>query len=144
MSFLNRVTVVLLMCLYWPFVLAAGPVAVTYIGSNKHPLVNAEAVDYYDVTLSVYNIDGHRNLEEQLSGGLPQNYAEAEKIANERLMAMDGKAVQDAFRGVALTLLWDLKRVPAIVFGDGELVIYGVTDLNEALKRYSFFRSRTR
>jgi integrating conjugative element protein (TIGR03757 family) len=144
MSFLNRVTVVLLMCLYWPLVLAAGPVAVTYIGSNKHPLVNAEAVDYYDVTLSVYNIDGHRNLEEQLSAGLPQNYAEAEKIANERLMAMDGKAVQDAFRGVALTLLWDLKRVPAIVFGDGEQVIYGVTDLSEALKRYSFFRSRTR
>jgi hypothetical protein len=52
--------------------------------------------------------------------------------------------VQQAFQGIALTLMWDLKKVPAIVFGDGDQVIYGVTDLNVALKRYDFYRSRTR
>ncbi|MEW8139162.1 MAG: DUF1525 domain-containing protein [Candidatus Thiodiazotropha endolucinida] len=138
------VSVLFLMFFQWPLALADAPLAVTYIGTNAHTLVNAKAAEHYNVALSVYNIDGHRNLEKELSADLPQNFVEAEKIANDRLMALDGKAIQDAFRGVALTLQWDLRKVPAIVFGDGDQVIYGVTNLDEALKRYQYFQSRTR
>jgi integrating conjugative element protein (TIGR03757 family) len=124
--------------------LADAPLAITYIGTNQLPIVNAHAADNFDVMLSIYNIDDHRNLEKELSANLPKDFSQAEKIANERLQALDGKLVQNAFKGVALTLLWDLKKVPAIVFGDGDQVIYGVTDLDVALKRYDYFISRTR
>jgi integrating conjugative element protein (TIGR03757 family) len=145
MSRLNFINPALLFALHLPLATAAdAPLVVTYIGTNDHPTVNAGVAKAYSVTLSMYNIDAHRNLEKQLSADLPRNFAEAEKLANERLKAMDGKVVQEAFKGVALTIQWDLKKVPAIVFGDGEQVIYGVTDLDEALKRYSFYRSRTR
>jgi integrating conjugative element protein (TIGR03757 family) len=118
--------------------------AVTYIGTNNHSIVNAEAVEDYDIKLTVFNIDAHRNLEKQLSENLPSDITEAERIANERLAALDAHLVQDAFKGIALSLHWDLKTVPAIVFGDGEQVIYGVTDMNVALKRYHYFNTRTR
>jgi integrating conjugative element protein (TIGR03757 family) len=115
---------------------------VTYIGSNTDPLENEQLADDYDIQLTAYNIDAHRNLEKELSANLPSNLAEAERIANERLKRMDGQRLQDAFKGVALTIQWDLQKVPALVFGDGEAVIYGVADLEEGLRRYRYFRMR--
>jgi len=124
-------------------VTAGPPPVVTYIGTNDHAIVNAAAAEAYGVRLVVYNLDAHRNLEKQLSADLPDDPVEAERIANERLEAIDGRKVQEAFRGVALAIQWDLRKAPAIVFGAGEQVIYGVTDLEEALKRWEFYRTRT-
>lgn len=123
-----------------PAAWCADALQVTYIGTNDAPLQNARAAESYDIKLTVYNLDGHRNLEKELSDNLPPDLAQAEIIANERLKAMDGKRVQDAFKGVALSIQWDLRKAPATVFGDGQQVIYGVTDLDEALKRYRYFR----
>ncbi len=115
---------------------------VTYIGTNDYQIVNAGVAEAYGVQLAVYNLDAHRDLEKRLSENLPSDLAEAERIANERLKALDGRTVQEAFRGVALAIQWDLRKAPAIVFGNGEQVIYGVTNLEEALKRWNFYRLR--
>lgn len=122
---------------------AGPPPVVTYIGTNDYEIVNAGAAEAHGVRLVVYNLDAHRNLEKRLSADLPDDPVEAERIANERLEALDGRTVQEAFRGVALAIQWDLRKAPAIVFGAGEQVIYGVTDLEEALKRWEFHRTRT-
>jgi len=31
---------------------------------------------------------------------------------------------------------WGIQRYPAVVFGDGDSVVYGVTDLQEAIERW--------
>jgi integrating conjugative element protein (TIGR03757 family) len=115
---------------------------VTYIGTNDYGIVNASVAKDYGVKLVVYNLDAHRDLEKRLSADLPADLMEAERIANERLKALDGRTIQKAFRGVALAIQWDLHKAPAFVFGNGEQVIYGVTNLEEALKRWNFYRMR--
>ena len=116
---------------------AESPV-VTFIGTNQYPLINAEAAEAFGVSVVSYNLDGHRNLEQRLSQDLPQDLAAAERIANERLAAMDPEALQAAFRGIALALQWDIRKAPAFVFNEGEAVIYGLTDLAVALKRWHY------
>ena len=115
---------------------------VVYLGTNDYPVRNADQAAAYGVRLMAYNLDGHRNLERRLSEDLPPNLEEAERIANERLAALDGEELQNAFRGIALALQWDIRKAPAFVFEDGQAVIYGLTDVTVALKRWQYHRMR--
>ena len=115
---------------------------VVYLGTNAYPLHNADQAARYGVRLVQYNLDGHRNLERRLSADLPQNLEEAERIVNERLAALDGEALQNAFRGIALAIQWDIRKAPAFVFDNGQAVIYGLTDAEVALKRWQYDRTR--
>lgn len=113
---------------------------VIFFGTNQFQAVNTEAAEVFGVQLKQYNLDAHRNLEKQLSEGLPQDRVEAERLANARLQALDLKLVQQSFQGIALALQWDVRKAPAFVFNEGSQVIYGMTDLAEALKRWQYFR----
>ena len=115
---------------------------VVFIGTNEYPAINVESAEAFGVQLQQYNLDAHRNLEKKLSEGLPTDLVEAERIANERLMALPGLEVQAAFQGIALATQWDIRKAPAYVFDDGRAVIYGVTDLAVALKRWQYHRMR--
>ena len=125
----------------FPVSSAESPVMV-YLGTNQYPLLNADQAARYGVRLVQYNLDDHRNLERRLSADLPQNLEEAERIVNERLAALDGEALQNAFRGIALAIQWDIRKAPAFVFENGQTVIYGLTDAEVALKRWQFDRMR--
>ena len=116
-----------------------------YLGTNSHPINNTSNVRSHGYVLNEYNMDGHLNLEKELSEGLPQNDIElAEKIANERLEKVDWSKLQKAFQGLALATAWDIKKLPAFVFGDGQFVIYGVTDANEAIRRWEQYSQQDR
>jgi integrating conjugative element protein (TIGR03757 family) len=115
---------------------------VVYLGTNQYPLGNAQRAVRYGVRLVQYNLDGHRNLERRLSADLPPNLEAAERIVNERLAALDGEELQNAFRGIALAIQWDIRKAPAFVFDNGQTVIYGLTDVEVALKRWQYDRAR--
>ncbi len=115
---------------------------VVFIGTNQYQATNTEAAQTFGVRLKPFNLDAHRNLEQKLSEGLPTDLVEAERIANERLMALPGLEVQTAFQGIALALQWDIRKAPAYVFDNGGSVIYGVTDLSVAIKRWQYHRMR--
>ena len=121
---------------------SAESLVVVYLGTNPYPLMNADRAARYGVRLAQYNLDDHRNLERWLSADLPPNLEEAERIVNERLAALDGEALQNAFRGIALAIQWDIRKAPAFVFDNGQAVIYGLTDAEVALKRWQFDRTR--
>ena len=55
---------------------------------------------------------------------------------------MDKTRAMRLFKGVALLVEWDIKKLPAFVFGEGQYVIYGVTDTNTAIKRFINSRKR--
>ena len=46
------------------------------------------------------------------------------------------RKVKNAYAGVLKAMTYGIDRYPAMVFDHGAAVIYGVTDLNEALEAY--------
>lgn len=118
------------------------PKRVYYLGTNAHPLVNAWAADNFDVVIEDLNLDGHENLERQLTINLPSNIDAALVEANRRLQAMPINGIQNAFKATTIALRFNIQKAPAFVFNNGQSVIYGITDAEEALKRWSFYQSR--
>lgn len=105
-----------------------------YIGSNDYPPENVPSGESARANIATLNLDAPRNLEVQLSEGLPTHDREAAlRIANERFDALSEDQVQAIFRPLALVMDWDIRKVPAVVFGGGQYVIYGVTDIAQAL-----------
>jgi integrating conjugative element protein (TIGR03757 family) len=51
--------------------------------------------------------------------------------------------LENSAKGLAQALHYGIDRTPAIVF-DGQAVIYGVTDVDEAIERYTRWRERSR
>lgn len=90
------------------------------------------------LNVHVYELDGIRCFEAQLSSKLPSNPTRAKQVAIQRIQALDAHtkaAVQNAAVGLAKAMQYGIDRYPAIVF-DGKVVVYGVTDISEALHRY--------
>lgn len=110
------------------------PVQVTFFGNNSNLPSGVEAVRQHgDVTLTIYNLDDHQNLEKALSKGLPkgqQNVTKAMEIARLRLREISPDRFRSVFEGQLKAKEWKIKRFPAVVFGNGDSVIYGVTDLD--------------
>lgn len=92
------------------------------------------------VMLAVYNLDAPAQLSQSLSQNLPLNATAAKKILQERLHQQGSTSLQQqyqiAYQGLAKSLAYELDRFPAIVFNHGQAVIYGVTDLKDALALY--------
>lgn len=87
---------------------------------------------------TVYQLDGLQQLEAELSQGLPGDEASAQRIALERMKRL-GPALQlrvaNAGRGLMLAREYGVERVPAVVI-DGKAVVYGMTDVAEAVAAY--------
>lgn len=116
---------------------------IIYIGTNAYAPKNIDAAQDREFTISTYNLDTQRNLEKQLSEGLPTDPSqieEAERIAGERFEALPIADLQAIFRPVILVAKWDIRKVPAFVFGDGGAVIYGLTDVDAALDHWQAWR----
>ncbi len=127
-------------------IFAAQPLTpLTFLGSNQSTLINADAsaiAEGYGYQLTAFNLDALTNLEKSISKDLPKDLAQAEALANERLGGLDQSEMMNFVKGPALLMRWDIKKLPAFVFGDGEYVIYGLTDINVALQRFTNSRKR--
>ena len=98
--------------------------------------------DHQGDRVQVYEIDGIKRFEAQLSRGLPSDADAARRQAIERVAQVDEgqkQKVQRAATGLSKAMQYGIDRYPAIVF-DGEAVVYGVTDLEWALHRYRQWR----
>ena len=89
-----------------------------------------------------YDIDRISLLEQELSRGLPADPARAKQRVLQRFQSMDStlsQQLEQAGKGLAQAMRYGIDRMPAVVF-DGQAVIYGVTDIDEALVRYHRWR----
>lgn len=98
----------------------------------------------YDV--QVYNLDAPKQLFATLSQNLPANQVAA-KCALEQRMQQHGRQtlqqqLASAYQGLSLTMQYQINRYPAVVFDRGRAVIYGVTDLQQALGLYRQWQIR--
>ena len=125
---------------------ASNDATIYFIGNNKLVSSNNESIDGY--ILKSFNLDGQQNLEKQLVKGIdvktlsPEGMKAAELEANRRLEEMDRSLLQQAFMPLLLAAKFDIKKVPAFVFDEGDSVIYGVTNTIEAIQIYEAWRNR--
>ncbi len=115
---------------------------VTYLGTNQKTIINPNTALEMNFDLEVYNLDELDNIEAEVTKNLPENPVEAERLANERMGNLDQAKAIRMFKSVALLIEWDIKKLPAFVFGEGEYVIYGVNETAIAIKRYMNSRKR--
>ena len=113
---------------------ASGQPTVEVFTASDLPIVT----DLVAEGVQVYEIDGIKRFEAQLSRGLTSDADAARRQAIERVAQMDEgrmQRVQHSAIGLSKAMQYGIDRYPAVVF-DGEAVVYGVTDLAEALHRY--------
>lgn len=92
--------------------------------------------------LQIYNLDGIQRIEAQLSQNLTADPEQSKRVVLQRFQQLreeDRAQMQHAAMGLAKAMQYGVDRYPAIVF-DGEVAIYGVTDIGEALDRYRLWR----
>lgn len=96
------------------------------------PIANSH---HKDVTL--YHLDAPKKPLAALSKGLPDNYKEAVPQAVAIMNSPEGKRLlgelKRSYQGILSALSHRLTDLPAIVV-DGQYIVYGVYDVNEALQ----------
>ena len=88
-------------------------------------------------TIKHYLIDGGRDFEIKISQGLSNNRRTAQKQIRQRFNKHKTSWVaqaKSAWQGAINAQSLNIEKVPAITFDKGKTLIYGVTDLSEALK----------
>lgn len=125
---------------------AGDPHLVEVFTITESPITSVSAFDQQPVSkeieLCVYEIDGIRHIEAKLSNELTNNPEQAKRITLDRIQHMDDQSktkMQMAAKGLAKAMQYGVDRYPAIVF-DGQVVVYGVTDVQSALAHYRVWR----
>ncbi len=107
--------------------------------TSEQRVVGAEHERLKTATITTYAVDGLERFESGLSEGLPGDPEAAKAEALRRIQRLDDARMapaKNAAVGLAKAVQYGVDRYPAIVF-DGQAVVYGVTDLVEALGRYA-------
>jgi len=94
------------------------------------------------VEIRIYVLNEILRVEAELSADLPANPEQSKRIALQRIQHMGDQAktkMQMAAQGLAKAMQYGVDRYPAIVF-DGQVVVYGVTDVQTALMHYRTWR----
>jgi len=89
-----------------------------------------------------YHLDRIKLLQQALSQGLPSDPKAAKQQVLLRLQSMDSALshqLEHAGNGLAQAMAYGIDRMPAVVF-DGQAVVYGVTDIEDALLHYRQWR----
>lgn len=118
--------------------------SIDVITSDACPLSGVQVLKKQGYTVNVYNLDDGKRLVKRLARGLPPN----QQAAVQRLQATFRRLGKDrlraefmqAFQAQIISTQYGLTRYPAVVFDHGGSVVYGVTDLPAALRRYRAWR----
>jgi len=129
----------------------ASPPVIYYFGTNKYRLTQSHAVK--QASIENYNLDELNNLEDVItkklteSSPLPKDPEAMDRVANERMEKLDlvhtmhiNKRLYQIVQGVARLIRWDIKKLPAFVFDNGQYVVYGVTDPSRAISYYNAYK----
>ena len=117
---------------------AGDALSIEVFTSSEWAVSSADRERLRNATVAIYAVDGLERFESGLSEGLPADPKPAKVEALRRVQQFDDVRmvqVKNAAIGLAKAVQYGIDRYPAVVF-DGRVVVYGVTDLVEALDRY--------
>lgn len=122
--------------------------AIDIITSDQYPLSGLESARAQGLSVNVYNLDDGKRLVKRLAGTLPPNQVAAKRQLENTFHRMGPAAVRKAFSKAFMAqqvaVQYGLKRYPAIVFNQGKAVVYGVTDVSQAIERYNAWKESQR
>lgn len=125
------------------------PATMDIFTTGEYPISRAEFITgnaRRDHTkLQIHHVDGLKQLEATLSEGLPNDPDQAQAIALQRMQNQRLRVKEVAQKGadsLELAIRYGVNRYPAIVFNQGESVIYGVTNVEDAIAIYLRERHR--
>ena len=110
--------------------------------TTSQPLENTSL--HSNVAYTHYEIDQINQLQRELSRGLPKDAEQAKQLVLQRFQLIDAtvsQRLENTAKGLVIAMDYGIDRTPAMVF-DSQAVIYGVTDVDEATKRYRQWRER--
>ncbi len=97
------------------------------------------------ITVTIHDLTAAERMEQQLAQGLTGTSEQVRAQLNRRFEKLGRKTVEaqlkQAFQAVIQAVQYQVDRHPAIIINQGEAVIYGVTDLGDALRRYRQWRT---
>ena len=119
------------------------PESITVVTSNQQPVsnINAISIDSAGVKpdIQILNLDAVTKIEQRLSDGLPVDPLQARIMTDQRISQIGRSQLDTELRTAYLPLgtmmAYALDRYPVIIF-DQQAVIYGVTDLAQAMNKY--------
>ena len=119
------------------------PTRIEIISDSTHPVADVSLVQAQlgrAASIRYFEIDAQARLDEALSKNLPPNPEQARATALQRIQALDRTKLEEelseSLDGLLLAQRYGIDRYPAIVFDEGKIVVYGVTDLREAVNLY--------
>ena len=133
-----RVTALLMTPLTLPLAGAVPPLTIDVFTTIARPIALGEIASNPSIALNVVEVDAIEHFETTLSTGLPSDPDTAQRTVRARLAALDehvSAILHKSAMGLASAAQLGIDRTPAIVFNH-TAVVYGVTDLTEALRRF--------
>ena len=112
--------------------------AEVFIASPATPLQGIGHLQAQGIAVAIYDLSARKRLEAELSRGLPGDPALAQVMVRERVSQLSEnmkQALIDAHQGELNARQYRIRQVPAVVF-DGRYVVYGTSDVTEALQTY--------
>jgi len=123
----------------------AVPHSIVVITSDQFPLsgitVSGDTPPY-----QLFNLDAVDHIEQRFGKNLPADEDKALALMKQRIAAVGqnqlNKELREAYQALILSMKYGLDRYPAVVF-DQQVIVYGVTDLYAATKRYRHWLKET-
>ncbi|PHS00162.1 MAG: TIGR03757 family integrating conjugative element protein [Blastopirellula sp.] len=115
------------------------PRTILVITSDELAITGLPLVSTDSPHIDIYSLDAVANVESSMSVLLPPDEDQAMVVMQQRIQQL-GKArleadLVKAYKALTTAMAYDLDRYPAMIF-DGEVVIYGLTDISVATKVY--------
>jgi len=126
----------------------AGDFRVDVIHSDQYMITGVQDVIMSGVDVKLFNLDDPRRLIGSFQKNLSQNASlkQNKAIIMDRFNRMDKNELKQkfmqAYQGASLSMKQGVSRFPAIVFNNGQSVIYGVTHLPTAVDIYNKWHNK--
>lgn len=148
-SVLNRIQTALLAIILLLAALGvnaeSGPREIEIFTDENFPIAGIETLRKSGAQITVYDLGAPQRVARALGAGLPGDPEQAKAAMRAKVDAMGMDEIKRRFRaaytGLVQALNYRIERYPAVVFDRGDAVIYGVTDLSEALRQYRDWRA---
>ena len=120
------------------------PTRVDVFTNDSYVITGADTLRQQHIPLTIRNVDDVKRLEQTFSQQLPADPAEAKQRAKTLLNQQSSwtREIGAAWAAILQAQKWELTQLPAMVFDNGQSVIYGQTDLQAALIQWSTWKKR--
>ncbi len=125
--------------------MAMTPTSIEIFTTIDQPIsaIDTFVATHPEIDVRIHKLDAIKQLEGKLSQGLSADPDKAKRLVLRKLQQLSKATrsqLEHSARSLAKAVQYGVEKYPAIVF-DGELVVYGLSDLSAALRHYRHWQA---